>query len=760
MIDHRGPKRVLILGAVLLALACTEQGVDAPPPRTAPEQPEGHHRMLTRLAEIAEISATENPYLGVGMTDRAHADLEALPESEVPKRWFLNLFLGGEELRLGNDDAAIEHYLAAIRLLDESRDPPPLDKRIQTLFETGVAFLRRAETRHWRDQPKSRSNLFPVSGNGVLEDREDTDRSLQYLEKVLQLTEPQELDHLRARWLMNIAYMMQGRFPDDVPARYLLPPEAFESDIEFPRFENIAGRLGVDTLSLSGGVVVEDLDGDGNLDILVSSSDTAGQMELYLSDGRGGYVDRTVEAGLMGLIGGLNMIAADYDNDGDVDVYVLRGGWFRQYGRHPNSLLMNHGDAVFTDVTYDAGLGGFELPTQTGAWGDYDNDGDLDLYVGNESGVAQRGVFDEGDDWKGHAPGQLYRNNGDGTFTDVAAEAGVENLRYAKGVVWGDYDSDRDPDLYVSNNGGLNRLYRNNGDGTFTDVAKDLGVSRPISSFPTWFWDVNNDGNLDLLVSAYGGPSTPADVVSVAGGCLGVVFRNETTRVYTADGQGGFRDQGVPWGLSDVTLPMGANFGDLDNDGYLDFYFGTGYPYFEGLMPNVMFRNRAGAGLDDITTAGGFGHLQKGHGIAFADLDNDGDQDVYAEMGGAYIGDAARNALYENPGFGNHWIKIKLIGRRSNRSAIGARLRVDIVEDGKPRSIWRWVNTGGSFGVNPLQREIGLGQAERVELLEIYWPTSDETQQFRDLAVDQRIEITEGNDEYRELPLQTMSFGG
>jgi hypothetical protein len=177
-------------------------------------------------------------------------------------------------------------------------------------------------------------------------------------------------------------------------------------------------------------------------------------------------------------------------------------------------------------------------------------------------------------------------------------------------------------------------------------------------------------------------------------------------------------------------------------------------------MPNVMYRNRGGSGLADITTAGGFGHLQKGHAIAFADLDNDGDQDVYAQMGGAYVGDAAHNALFENPGFGNHWIKVKLVGVRSNRSAIGARLRVEIVEEGQSRSIYRWVGTGGSFGANPLMQEIGLGQAERIELLEAYWPTSDQTQRFSDVAMDQRIEITEGEDGYRRLPLRKMAFKG
>ena len=167
----------------------------------------------------------------------------------------------------------------------------------------------------------------------------------------------------------------------------------------------------------------------------------------------------------------------------------------------------------------------------------------------------------------------------------------------------------------------------------------------------------------------------------------------------------------------------------------------------------------AGTGLADVTTAGGFGQLQKGHAIAFADLDNDGDQDVFAQLGGAYAGDAAGNALFENPGFGNHWIKVKLVGVRSNRSAIGARLQLDLVENGQRRSIYSRVNTGGSFGANPLRREIGLGSAERIELLEVYWPTSDVTQRFRNVAMDQRIEITEGTDEVRQLPQLRMSFG-
>ena len=199
-------------------------------------------------------------------------------------------------------------------------------------------------------------------------------------------------------------------------------------------------------------------------------------------------------------------------------------------------------------------------------------------------------------------------------------------------------------------------------------------------------------------------------------------------------------------------------FGDVDNDGFPDFYLGTGYASYEGLMPNLLFRNRGGTGFSDVTTAAGVGHLQKGHGVAFADFDNDGDQDIFIQLGGAYAGDAFGNALFQNPGFGHHWITLKLVGKKSNRSAIGARIRVEIEEEGKKRSVYKWVNSGGSFGANPLRQEIGVGKVTKIDVLEVFWPTSGRTQKFRDLAVDQFIEITEGASEYRKLPWKTAKF--
>ncbi|MDG2207835.1 MAG: CRTAC1 family protein [Pirellulales bacterium] len=206
-------------------------------------------------------------------------------------------------------------------------------------------------------------------------------------------------------------------------------------------------------------------------------------------------------------------------------------------------------------------------------------------------------------------------------------------------------------------------------------------------------------------------------------------------------------------GLTKIMFAMGGNYGDLDNDGFLDFYLGTGYPDYEALMPNVMYHNRAGKKFEDVTFAGGFGHLQKGHGIAFADIDLDGDQEVIAQMGGFYAGDKFHDVIFDNPGFGNHWIKVQLIGTQSNRSAIGARIHIVIKENGKQCSIYKYVNSGGSFGANPLRQSIGLGKASKIVKLEVYWPTTDITQTFDSVPLDCVIEITEGLQNFKILDL-------
>ncbi len=700
----------------------------------------GHQEMIEKLAVIS--TGSQNPYFGDAFINRIRVQLLGVRPGS-PQELLLRFDLGAEELRRGETESAIEQLKRCYDLIPEMSDFIEPDKRVEvrktTTFLLAVAYLRLGENENCVDCHTSESCIFPLKGGGIHEKREGSQKAIPYLEEVLALAP----DDAAARWLLNLAHMTLGSYPKAVPEKYLIKPELFESDEDFPRFTDIAKRVGLDTRSLCGGAISDDFNGDGLLDIVASNWDPKGQLKYFINTGKGKFIDQTEQAGLTGLYGGLNINQTDYNNDGYPDIYVMRGGWLAELGRYPNSLIRNNGDGTFTDVTIEAGLAKENFPTQTSSWADYNNDGLLDLYVGNE-------ILGETP-----APSQLFHNNGDGTFTDVAARAGVQNNRYTKAVVWGDYDNDDDPDLYVSCHGERNRLYRNNGDGTFTDVAPALGVDKPIWSFPAWFWDFNNDGVLDIFVANY---KSEEGTHRVARSYLGLSHQSETLCLYQGDGKGGFREVSREQKLTQLSIPMGANFGDLDNDGFPDFYLGTGYPNYEALMPNLMYHNQKGNSFANITTAGGFGHLQKGHGVVFADLDNDGDQDVFEQMGGAYPGDGFGDVLYQNPGFGNHWLKLKLIGVKSNRAAIGARIRVEITEAGKKRSVYCHVNSGGSFGANPLRKEIGLGKADSIDLLEIHWPTSGTTQTFSGVKVDTCLEVREGAKKYRVFTLPGINF--
>jgi len=494
-------------------------------------------------------------------------------------------------------------------------------------------------------------------------------------------------------------------------------------------FRNIMPDLGLDTFNLCGGVVIDDFDNDMDLDIITCTWDITGQTRVFRNDANGEFIDVTKTSGLDGSYGGLNLNQADFDNDGDLDVFIMRGAWLDENGQHPNSLLRNDGSLKFTDVTFDSGVGEFSFPIKSSGWADFDNDGDLDLYLANETDDVI-------------APCQLFRNEGNGKFVDVAKQAGVADQHFSMGAVWGDYNGDRFPDLYLSIRGD-NKLYRNNRDGTFTDVAKDLDVLGQPSSFATWFWDFDNDGHLDIYVGCNSGPV----------GVLDTNMRFHMMMLYRNRGDGTFEEVAKQRNLTDPTEPMGANFGDLDNDGFLDFYLATGNVAFSELRPNVMFHNHGGTKFTNVTMSGGFGHLQKGHGVSFADFDNDGDQDVYVQLGGAYPADRNADALFENPGNGLHSVTLMLEGTKSNRCAIGAKIRLQITENGTTRSIYKDVTSGSSFGANPLRQVVGSGSATVIETLEVYWPTSDTTQVFHNVAADQAYRIVEGKDELQSARL-------
>ena len=557
-----------------------------------------------------------------------------------------------------------------------------------------------------------------------------------------------EPDDLAARWLLNIAYMAIGLYPHEVPAQWLIPPSTFESEYDIGRFVDVAPRAGVAVIGHAGGSVMEDLDGDGLLDIAASSRGLRDQLRFFHNEGDGTFSDWTQRAGLAGQLGGLNMAHADYDNDGDRDLLVLRGAWGGEAGRHPNSLLKNQGAGNFVDETQAAGL--FSLhPTHAAAWGDFDNDGWLDLYVGNESSPAP----------KPSHPNELFRNNGDGTFAEIAAENGVAHVGFVKGLAWGDYDNDGTLDLYLSHLNGDNALYRNEGGQgpgpRFVEVGKEAGVQEPYVSFPTWFWDYDNDGWQDILVAGF----DMADLGDMAAVHMALPFAAEHHRLYRNNGDGTFAEVASEVGLDRVILSMGANFGDLDNDGWLDCYFGTGMPDLRALLPNRMYRNDAGQHFQDVTTAGGFGTLQKGHGISFGDIDHDGDQDIYQVLGAAFEGDIYANVLLENPGHGNSWVTLFLEGVQSNRDAIGARVRVRVkTATGEDRDIYVTVGTGGSFGSSSLRQEIGLGDAVSIDYVEVRWPRAGPFQRFAGMDLDGAYLLREGEAAATEIVLHSYDL--
>ena len=318
-----------------------------------------------------------------------------------------------------------------------------------------------------------------------------------------------------------------------------------------------------------------------------------------------------------------------------------------------------------------------------------------------------------------------------------------------KGVASGDYNNDGRPDIFVSVQGSDNLLFRNDGPASdkrgwrFTNVAQEAGVTEPINSFGAFFFDFDNDGWPDLFVAGWGSFDGKTMAADVAADYLGLPTSAERGRLYRNRGDGSFEDVTKAAGLYKVVPAMGLNFGDLDNDGWLDLYLGTGNPDFGTLIPNRMFRNAEGRAFQDVTTAGNFGHLQKGHAIAFGDVDNDGDQDVFEEMGGAFLADKAYSALYLNPAGGNHWLRLELEGARSNRSAIGARIKVELKTRNGTRYLYRTVGSGGSFGCSPLRAEIGLKDAEGILSVEILWPATGKIQRLTGLLRDRGYRVRE-----------------
>ncbi len=698
---------------------------------------DGQARVEAEFGRICQRLKASNDYFGEAQLEAARTAYDQAQASAA----------AGDPQTLERLTAARNQLAYHLVRLDRAAELLALYESLPALgpadaMSAGIAHLTLAEDRNCLLVHGGGACVLPLIESAVHRDPTHARSAAQRFRQVLE-THP---DDVQARWLLQLAHTLAGGDPSEVEAPRRRDGQAAVARTRRPDaagrtshpWLDVAHRLGVRGEDLAGGAVVDDFDGDGRLDLITSTMDPCGPLRAWRNEGTG-FVDVGDAWGLSPQLGGLNLVHADYDGDGALDLLVLRGGWMGDDGRIRNSLLRNDlaTSGRFVDVTVEAGLAQPAYPTQAAAWADIDRDGDLDLFIANESPAGSADPLSlTGREERGF-PSQLFLNLGSGRFRDVARQAGVQNLSYAKGAAWGDYDDDGDPDLYVSNIG-ANRLYRNDGIGgdgapRFVDVAPELGVDSRERTFATWWFDFDQDGDLDLFVARYS-----SSVEEVTGDLLGLqraptaaageplLYRNDV-----ATG-GGFVEVGRQLGFDSTLLPMGANFGDLDSDGWPDLYLGTGVPRFDGLMPNVAYRNLGGLRFEDVTWETGLGHLQKGHGVAFGDLDNDGDEDLFEQLGGAFPYDGFSNALYLNPTLGApgaeggepapHWLTLQLHSPGANRHAVGARVRLVLQDGERQRTLHAEVTSGGSFGGSSLQLELGLGTASRIERLEVAWP--------------------------------------
>ncbi len=691
---------------------------------------------------------------------RAQAQFENDPKNPYAAQAIINHSDSVIEVSAGNADGVEALFLKANALLELGKEQKAIDiykqllgngaknDYLQSQFITkklALAYLRLGERTNCIHNHTAESCIYPISPGGVHADKTGSEEAIKLYKKLLE----QDSHDYESRWLINIAYMTTGEYPAQVPPDLLIKQENKDALDRIKPFKDVAGSLGLNTRDMAGGVIIDDFNNDGYPDIITSSWGLDETMHYFQNNRNGTFTDMSQHSGLGYLTGGLQIIQTDYNNDGLKDIFVLRGAWQGKFGKEPNSLLRNNGDGTFTDVTRQSGLLSFH-PTQTATWADFNNDGWLDLFIGNES--------KPGDD----NPCELYINNKNGTFTNVAVQANCAISAFVKGVTSGDFDNDGLPDIFISTMTGEEILLKNetvkNGPVKFKNVTQVAGIKKNPGTFATWFWDYDNDGWPDILICGYGYTESLAKYAAQAAlhipnGDVGKVY------LYRNKHDGTFEDVSDKMGLNKLTYAMGGNFGDIDNDGYLDFYLGTGNRLFESLIPNKLFKNVDGKRFIDVTSSARVGSLQKGHGVSFADMNNDGNEDIFIHLGGAYAGDAYENALYINPGQGgNHWINIALEGAKSNRAAIGAHIKVTFKSNGIERSVYRDVNSGGSFGSNPLQQHIGIAQATLIENIEIKWPTSGLTQQFNDVAVDQNIKIKEGSKSFSTFKPVKFNF--
>jgi tetratricopeptide (TPR) repeat protein len=555
--------------------------------------------------------------------------------------------------------------------------------------------------------------------------------AIELLDRAVDGLPPLSQEALSFQWILRLVHEAAQTPPGSRRNALRLRPDLRRPPRPAPfDFEDLAPRYGINKRDGVGASAWADYDDDGDFDLFVTGADSFGA--LFRNDGET-FTDVSREAGLFHVHSGFSATFSDYDGDGRPDLHIGRDGW---NGPMRNSLYRNEGNGTFVELTERAGL---EDPGSSFvcAWSDVDRDGDVDLMIAN-------GVTGGGD------TNRLYRNDGDGSFTDVTERAGLSERSGIQtiGLTFGDYDSDGWPDLFVSGIGIRNRLYRNRGDGTFEEVAERAGVAGKddiSGGYVAFFLDYDNDLDLDILKTVLApwrdvllGLSEHFDALPVSKrqGML-----RDCPKLFRNDGDGTFTEVGEQAGFTHPIGIMGAGVADVDNDGYLDVYFATGDPAIERMEPDRFFHNNGDGTFSDVTFVTGLGNIGKGHGVTFVDIDGDGDLEIYVPEGGFVHSDAWPNVFYFNRiDSGNHWLHVDLEGSESNLEGLDTKL---IVHAGELQ-ILREVHNGVGFGSSDSPTmELGLGTAQQIDRLEVHWP-SGQVQTFDDVPIDRRIFLREG----------------
>jgi hypothetical protein len=520
----------------------------------------------------------------------------------------------------------------------------------------------------------------------------------------------------RSRAWLWLASRSLGGYPESVPAEYQMEMKVGYEPATV-RFEDIAEKLGLDKTSAGRGTAVFDYNNDGLLDILFTAAH--GGCSLYRNNGDGTFTDVSINSGLDACVNGFVVTAGDYDNDGFVDLYVTRLGFYAG-----NSVLYhNNGDGTFTDVTEQAGVQSWG-PGFTASWVDYDCDGYLDLFVANNLG----GLFDR------RIPNRLFHNNGDGTFTDLTEAAGLHTIFPTFGSSWGDYNNDGYPDLFLSASLGRPQLFRNNGDGTFTEVGVEAGLTEFVVGTTCFFCDYDNDGWLDIVQFTW---SDHEDVIHTMKTGHGPAD-GSPMRVYHNNRDGTFSMRSGELGIDGCWGTMTGNCGDLNNDGNLEFLLGNGSPRMDRLEPLILLESD-GTKYRNVSFSAGLPFAGKSHGTNCADLFGDGRLSVIIAAGGAYPGDLLTSSVYCPDKLPGNYLNVRLAGVKSNRDAIGARITLIRGESRQMRE----VGGGTNFGCLPFEQHFGLGKLTGIDALEIRWP-SGLRQRVDNPPLNSTIRITEG----------------